>query len=494
METTRKSGLLFHPSSLPGKFGIGTLGKEAYKFVDFLIESGQKLWQILPLGPTGFGDSPYQCFSAYAGNPLLIDFEVLYQEGWLTQKDLLLKTTFDDSSVDYGKIFTFKYPLLKKAFVNFRKNTGIDKTKFTIFCRKNIHWLDDYSLFMALKEHFKNEPWTNWENKIKMRHDDTVNYYIEHLSEEIEFQKFIQYIFFKQWTELKSYANRNYIQIIGDVPIYISLDSADAWINSDIFLFDEHCNPIEVAGVPPDYFSETGQLWGNPIFNWDRLKETGFEWWLNRIKANLILYDIVRIDHFRGFEAYWSVNYGETTAVNGQWKLAPGKELFETIREKLGEIPIIAEDLGIITEKVEELRDNFQLPGMKVLQFAFDRDPKNDYLPHNYPKNCIVYTGTHDNDTIKSWYEQSDKIDKDFINNYLNFDERNISWSLIRLAWASTADIAITPLQDILNLGGESRMNTPGEAVGNWTWRLKKDQLTTEIAHNLKAMTEIYGR
>lgn len=492
----RSSGIICHITSLPGEYGIGTLGKQAFEFVDFLLQTGQKLWQILPLGPTGYGDSPYQCFSAYAGNPLLISLEQLRKDAWLSIAELDTSTEFNNEKVDFGKLIKHKIPLLKKAFERFETSVeSIDKVKFQDFCLRNEKWLNDFALFMALKSHFGGVAWVNWDSDIRLRKENALTQYTNELKDEINFHKFIQYIFFKQWLELKSYANNNGIKIIGDIPIYISSDSADAWTHSDLFMFDKERQPIEVAGVPPDYFSETGQLWGNPIFNWKKLKETNFAWWIERIKANQTLFDIIRIDHFRGFEAYWSIPFGEETAINGHWVKAPGKELYETIKKELGDIEIIAEDLGVITPEVEDLRDQFNLPGMKILQFANYSNGNDEYLPHNYPKNCVVYTGTHDNDTTISWYKNLDESEKEKVNNYLLSDGNKMNWSLLRAAWSSVADIAIAPLQDILGLDSEGRMNTPGVAAGNWNWRFLDGDLKKIINEDkLKKLTELFGR
>lgn len=497
MNFDRNSGILLHPTSLPGAFGIGTLGKEAFKFVDFLIEAGQKLWQVYPLGPTGFGDSPYQCFSAFAGNPLLINLENLVSEGLLSKKDLETNQEFDDNLVDYGKVITFKMPVLKIAFDNFKKKAAkIDKIRFENFCEENKEWLNDYTLFMSIKGHFGGKAWVEWEHDIKFRKKEAIEHYTNLLSYNVEFQKFTQYLFFKQWGELKAYANQNSIKIVGDIPIFVAFDSSDAWANPDIFLFDESRNPVKVAGVPPDYFSATGQLWGNPLYNWDKLEEEHFEWWVKRIKANLKVSDIIRIDHFRGFAAYWAVPFGESTAINGEWVPAPGKKLFEAIEKSLGVLPIIAEDLGDITPDVLELRDSFNFPGMKILQFAFDSGEENDYLPHTYPQNCIVYTGTHDNDTLVGWYTKASEKDKKWVQEYLNItgNEKTISWDFIRAAWASTAVIAIAPLQDVLGLGSEARINTPGLAAGNWQWRFNPKDINSRLAEKLYKLTKTYYR
>jgi len=490
----RSSGILLHITSLPGKYGIGTMGKEAYQFVDFLIESGQKIWQILPLGHTGYGNSPYQCFSAFAGNPLLIDIDMLVDDGLLQRNDIPQKD-FPNHKVAYNAVVDFVYPLLEKAYNNFvNNNSPVLKRKFENFCFKNSLWLEDYSFFMALKNHHNGEPWTNWEHKIKTRDHGTLNHFKHELKEEIEYYKFIQFLFFKQWLQLKSYANRNDIKIFGDLPIYVAFDSADAWANPDIFEFDENMNPINVAGVPPDYFSETGQLWGNPLYNWERLKETGFKWWLERIDQNFTLYDILRIDHFRGLAAYWSVPNGEENAINGRWAPAPGLQLLNTVFDTFGDAPIVAEDLGVITPDVVELREEFNLPGMKILQFAFDTAEENNFLPHTYNQNCVVYTGTHDNDTTLGHYNESTEEEKQIMRDYFNIDESDVCKSFIKLAWSTVGNKAIAPLQDLLRLGTEARMNFPGVPSGYWEWRYEKNMLTKDHAEELYEITKLYGR
>ena len=495
MNKLRSSGILLHPTSLPGKHGIGTLGAEAFKFIDFLSKSKQKIWQILPLGPTGYADSPYQCFSSNAGNPLLIDMDKLVEERLLEKNDLDSLTHLGDGPVDYGKVIDLKYPLLFKAATTFFRDSGQEhKAAYHQFLKTSSSWLPDYSIFMALKEHFGQKPWYKWDTPLKMKDDHAVMQYFGVLNGKIEFQKFMQFLFFRQWTAVKEYAHKNNILIIGDIPLYVALDSVDAWAHSDIFQFDKEKNPIAVGGVPPDYFSITGQLWGNPLFKWDILKQQGYKWWIDRIKANLILYDIIRIDHFRGFAGYWSVPYGEKTAINGKWIPGPGKELFECIKRELGEIPIIAEDLGVITVDVEELRDSFNLPGMKILQFAFDSSEANDYLPHNFPKNCVVYTGTHDNDTLMGWVKNANEEDRKYLLNYLSSSGDDLCWDLIRLAWASVAYTAIVPMQDILVLGSEARMNLPGTTVNNWMWRARTTDFSDELASKLAWLTELYGR
>ena len=486
----RKSGILLHPTSLYGKEGIGTLGDSLYEFINFLSKSKQKLWQIFPLGPTGYGDSPYQCFSAFAGNPYLIDLETLAKEGYLSFEDINIDFGDDVEKINYGLIYERKLPILRKAYINFKEDDD-----FTKFEKENSYWLEDFAQFSAFKEYFGGISWLEWPKEYKNRDSKALETLNSKLENEIKYFKFLQYIFFKQWKNVKAYANSKGIEIIGDIPIFVSMDSADAWSNNEIFQFDKDRNPVKVAGVPPDYFSATGQLWGNPLFDWDKLKETGYKWWIDRVKANLSLYDIIRIDHFRGFESYWSINYGEETAINGKWEKGPGMDLFNAIRESLGDLNIIAEDLGTLTDDVVKLKNDTGFPGLRILQFAFSQDPENEYLPHNYDNNTVVYTGTHDNDTTNSWFSNLNDIEKQEVREYINvYDDNGIVYGLIRVALSSVADIAIIPMQDYLNLGGFARINTPGLAAGNWQWRLKNDGLSDELAKTISHLTEIYGR
>ncbi len=494
MQYDRSSGLLLHITSLPGPYGIGTMGREAFRFVDFLSESGQKIWQLLPLGHTGYGDSPYQCFSAFAGNPLLIDLDKLIEAGLLNSADLP-QDNFDPDFVDFGAVFNYKYPLLKKAYDRFSQSaTKLQRMQFETFCLSNRDWLNDYAFFMALKNHHQGKSWVEWDAPLKRRDAAAMERYREHLAGEIEFFRFVQFLFFRQWFELKSYANLNHIQIIGDIPLYVAFDSADAWANPELFDFDEDLNPVTVAGVPPDYFSETGQLWGNPIYNWEHLASTGFSWWVDRIRANFRLYDILRIDHFRGLAAYWAVPFGEKTAINGRWIEAPGREMLEAVFQNLGHVPIVAEDLGVITPDVEALRDDFGLPGMKILQFAFDSAEENEFLPHTYNKNTVVYTGTHDNDTTLGRYMESTEAEKQQMRDYFLIDESDPAASFIRLAWSSVSVMAIAPLQDVLRLDTNARMNFPGKASGYWRWRYRGEMLTSNHAAELLSLTKIFGR
>ncbi len=494
---TRKSGILLHPTSLPGKYGIGTLGKEAFSFIDFLIKSGQRIWQTCPLGPTGYGDSPYQCFSAFAGNPLLIDLELLVKERLLTTKDITPDKPFPEDHVDYGRLFQWKYPILKKAYVNFiKKNDPVEIKKFERFTETNKSWLEDYSLFMSIKDSFNGKPWSEWPSKLKTREPHALSEHRVKLAKDVEYYDFMQYIFFKQWKALKAYANTNYITVIGDIPLYVAYDSADAWANPEMFLFDKDSNPTCVAGVPPDYFSATGQMWGNPIYDWERMKKDGFKWWIARLRGNLELSDIIRFDHFRGLLAYWSIPYGDKTAENGKWERGCGEELFAIIHQELGEIPMIAEDLGIITDDVVALRERYSLPSMKILQFAFDslEASSKTFIPHVYNQRCVVYTGTHDNDTAQGWFNAAKKIDKDYVRKYLNITGNKVSFSFIRSAWSSTAMLAIAPMQDVLSLDSSSRMNTPGTPSGNWMWRYKANKITPKIISDLAEITKLYGR
>ena len=493
----RSSGILFHPTSLPGKYGIGTLGKEAYAFIDFLKKSRQKLWQIFPLGPTGYGDSPYQSFSSFAGNPYLIDFDLLIEAHLLSEEDLR-DVFFGDNEeyIDYGAIYNQKYPLLRRAYENFKSSDNHEmRENLEHFKRENASWLNDYSLYISLKNHFNGLPWNEWAHDIKNREHGAMEHYRNELADDIEYHNFIQFLFFKQWGDVKRYANENGIKIIGDIPIFVAADSSDAWANPEIFLFDEERKPVKVAGVPPDYFSATGQLWGNPLYNWQKLKETNYSWWVERVRANLSTCDIIRIDHFRGFEAYWAVPYGDDTAINGQWEPGPGIDLFNAIKSQLGELPIIAEDLGLMTQGVIDLREATGFPGMKILGFAFDSGEENDYLPHTYTKNCVVYTGTHDNDTLIGWFQKAKEEDRQFARDYLNSrSDDEIHWNAIRGAWSSVANMAISPVQDFLGLGSEARINTPGVAAGNWQWRLRHGVLTDELAERIAKLTKVYSR
>jgi 4-alpha-glucanotransferase len=496
MPFSRASGVLLHPTSFPSRFGIGDLGSEAYQFIDFLAASGQQIWQILPLGPTGYGDSPYQCFSAIAGNPMLISPDRLQEQGLLTEEDL---SNLPDlpSPINFGWVIHIKLPLLQKACAAFRTQaTPEQQDAFQEFCQQKAAWLDDYALFMALKDAHGGASWHTWKTEIVQRQLDALEAARQTLTNQIFFHQFVQFQFFQQWLDLKQYAAQRQIQILGDLPIYVAHDSAEVWAHPEIFRLDEATGlPELVAGVPPDYFSETGQLWGNPIYNWQRLQEQDFAWWVQRIEAMLECVDLIRIDHFRGFEAYWAVPYGEPTAINGEWVQAPGRTFFKHLDDVLGKLPIVAEDLGLITPEVEELRDEFAFPGMKILQFAFDSEADNPYLPFNYPRNSVVYTGTHDNDTTLGWFNKRSPEGQERVRRFLGCTSpEGIHWDLIRLAMSSVSDLAIIQLQDLLGLDTEARMNAPSQQLGNWGWRYSSDALTDELRERLRYMTEIYGR
>jgi len=494
MRFERSSGILLHPTSLPSDFGIGDLGAAAYQFVDLLVECQQKLWQICPLGPTGYGDSPYQCFSAFAGNPLLVNFEMLVAEGLLTETDLAHEP-FDDHAVDYGRVIQAKTAVLKLAHQHFVNSGSAEQRQaYEAFCQQQAAWLDDYALFIALKDQHGGAVWNTWETALVKRDPATLATWREKLAAQIAYQKFIQFLFFKQWFAVKAYANSKGLKIIGDVPIFVAFDSVDAWAQPDLFFFDESGHPTYVAGVPPDYFSATGQLWGNPLYRWDVMQAQGYQWWISRFAKTLEIVDIIRVDHFRGFAKYWRVPANETTAINGSWEPGPGVELFRTIEGALGELPIIAEDLGVITEDVVELRQACNFPGMKILQFAFDSGEANDYLPHTYDKNCVVYTGTHDNDTTRGWYEKASAEDQEAVTSYLQSDGQDICWDFIHAAWASVADIAVIPLQDLLGLDSTARMNTPSTLGVNWKWRFTWDMIPAAALTRLKSFTQMYGR
>ncbi|WP_291648830.1 4-alpha-glucanotransferase [Clostridium sp.] len=489
----RSSGILMHISSLPGKYGIGTFGMEAFAFIDFLKKSGQGCWQILPLGQTSYGDSPYQCFSAFAGNPYFIDFDLLEKYGLLAKKDYsTLDYGLDENCVDYAKLFINKNKVLRIAYENSKNKYDKEINKFI---EENKFWLEDYALYMAVKNHFNLVSWQNWNDDIRLRKKEAIDSYKALLKDEIDYWIFIQYMFFKQWYSLKKYANSNGIKIIGDIPIYVSEDSADIWSNPEYFNVDENMLPITVAGCPPDTFSETGQLWGNPIYNWNNLDKDGYSWWIDRVRESFKLYDVVRIDHFRGFEAYWEIPYGNKTAEFGQWTKGPGIKLFNAIKSKLGDVNIIAEDLGMMTDEVIELRDTAGFPGMKILQFGFGEGDSRD-LPHNYPVNCVAYTGTHDNDTVCGWYNVTgSKKEIEKAKKYLNLTyEEGIARGLIRGVWGSPAYLAITTMQDLLGLGNDARMNMPSTLGGNWIWRASAKDINNKLAEEIYDLTKLYGR
>ena len=491
----RLSGILMHPTSLPGPYGIGDLGPESYAFVDYLKRAGQHLWQTLPLGPTGQFNCPYQCFSSFAGQPLLISPDLLRKDGLLTDSDLADVPDFPADKVDYGPVGEYKKGLYKKAYAAFRdlpEDSELVKL-FDTFCRET-DWLDDYAMFMAIKASKKGIYWLEWEKKYRKPTKTQKTVIARELEDEIRYEKFLQWVFFRQWLALKAYANEQDVWLIGDIPIFVSPDSADVWSEPQMFKLDKDGFPKVVAGVPPDYFSATGQLWGNPLYDWKYHQKTGFSWWMKRIKAQLTLSDIVRIDHFRGLESYWEIPADAETAVEGKWVPGPGDAFFETVQATFGkDLPIIAEDLGIITDEVKELRDRFDLPGMKILQFAFEGED-SDYLPYNQPQNCVCYTGTHDNDTSVGWYEKAPEKARDKVRRYMNTDASSIHWDFIRTCLGSPARIAIVPIQDVFGQGSDCRMNVPGVADGNWAYRARKDLFTDWVAEYLKSVTELFGR
>jgi 4-alpha-glucanotransferase len=501
----RASGILLHPTSLPGSFGIGDLGDEAYAFIDFLAASAQRLWQVLPLGPTGYGDSPYQCFSAFAGNTLLVSPRRLIQIGLLSAEDLGSAPRFRPGRVDFGQVITFKQALLEKAYASYKRDDAGLNGEFNSFCSEAAWWLEDYAMFRALKDAHGGVAWTEWEPRFASREAAAMAAARETLRDRIEAEKFFQFLFSKQWSELKAYCRNRGISIVGDAPIFVALDSADVWTHPELFKLDGERRPIVVAGVPPDYFSKTGQLWGNPIYDWEAMRATGFRWWINRLRATLQTVDLLRIDHFRGFAACWEVPGRDETAERGQWVQVPGRELFTVLGNTLGELAIIAEDLGVITPDVEALRDDFGFPGMRVLQFAFRGDSKTIDLPHNYIRNCVVYTGTHDNDTTVGWLRSKPgrgstrdasqiESERAYCLRYLNSDGSQIHWDLIRAAWASVANTAVAPLQDVLGLDSRARMNLPASQRGNWQWRFRAGALTRKLSDRLGELTELYGR
>jgi len=501
MRFPRGSGILLHPTSLPGRYGIGDLGDAAYTFVDFLVSAGQTRWQVLPLSPTGYGDSPYQGLSAFAGNPMLISPKKLVEAGHLSAADLEDGPAFPDDRVDFGPVIDHKTSLLNRAFANFcAQAPARQQAAFARFCQDEAAWLDDFSLFMALKEAHDLRPWNEWEPELRTRQPEALEHWTKTLAREIENQKYRQWQFFEQWLALKTYANERGIRIIGDIPIFVAHDSADVWANTGLFYFDAELRQTVQSGVPPDYFSKTGQLWGHPLYRWDVMAQEGYAWWIARFRMAFTQADVVRIDHFRGFYNYWEVPAGEKTAVKGRWLYGPGADLFHAVTAALGEVAIIAEDLGDFDDEsragVTALQAEFGYPGMKVLQFAFGNGPSAPFLPHNFCREWVVYSGTHDNDTTVGWYQvTSTEAERDYARKYLGSDGSDIAWDLIRLGWASTAHTAMTTAQDLLSLGHESRMNTPS-TVGppNWCWRLRPGALTADVARRLRELTAIYGR
>jgi len=492
--SARSAGILLHPTSLPGRFGIGDLGPSAYGWVEALARAHQTYWQVLPLGPTGYGDSPYQCFSAFAGNPLLVSPELLVRDELLTTDDLA-SVHYPGGTVDYGTVIAFKNRLFTHVWANFKRGQGAKlRAPFEEFCREHAEWLDDFGLFMAYKEKHDGHNWLTWPEDLLLRRPEALKRVRKELDDEIKQYQFRQFLFFRQWKALKEFANERGIQLIGDIPIFVAIDSADVWAHSELFLLDKKKQPTFVAGVPPDYFSATGQLWGNPHYDWDEMRRRGYSWWIARIKATLELVDVIRLDHFLGFSAAWHIPAGKPTAQIGEWIPGPGVEIFQAIRLALGKLPLIAEDLGLVTAEVEEMRQVLHLPGMRILQFAFGGGVENRFLPHNYEPNTVVYTGTHDNDTTLGWYREITDNERDLVRRYLGRDGHDISWDMIRLAWMSVADYAIAPLQDLMGLGTEARMNTPGRPGGNWCWRLGDGQLHEWMIERIGELTTLYGR
>lgn len=495
MNQPRSSGILLHPTSLPGPDGIGDLGPESYRWLDFLAEAGCQLWQILPLGPTGYGDSPYQCFSAFAGNPYLISPALLMDDDLIMLEDLADRPAFPEETVDFGPAIIWKVKLLEKAYQHFKSTKKKTlKQAFDQFKQDKKFWLQDYALFMAIKTSQNGVSWENWDEPLRKREQKALDAFISQHEDAIEQQCFYQFIFFKQWDAIRDYAHQKDIKIIGDIPFVIAYDSADVWANPDLFYLDKHGLPTVVAGVPPDYFSSTGQLWGNPLYIWENHKKTGYNWWFERIKSVLTQVDIIRLDHFRGFEAYWEVPYGNPTAEHGVWKKGPGFDFFDALQKTLGDLPLIAEDLGLITPEVDALRMRYNLPGMKIMQFGFAGDTDDSFLPHNYTENYAAYTGSHDNNTVRGWFDHANYKEQDLCRRYLARADKDIVWAMIRNLWQSIARLTLSPMQDFLELGEAARMNFPGKASGNWQWRMKPEALTHELASYIFEINYLYGR
>jgi len=495
MSFERASGVLLHPTSLPGPYGIGDIGPEAYNWVNFLASAGFSLWQVLPLGPTGYGDSPYQCFSAFAGNPLLVSPDLLLSEDLLHPDDVIKKEDFSPDHVEFGKVIPYKLGILDTSFIHFKQSGSTElKGALKKFKLKESHWLEDFALFMAIKEANGGGPWIDWPEKFRKRDSKALKQFKTENEIAIERHAYRQFLFFRQWERLKDYAHEQNLKIIGDIPIFVAHDSADVWAHPELFFMDEEGNPLVVAGVPPDYFSPTGQLWGNPLYRWDLHAADRYSWWVSRLEAVLSTVDIIRLDHFRGFSGYWEIPASEKTAIKGKWVPGPGKDFLHKIKDALGELPIIAEDLGVITEEVEDMRVTFDLPGMKIVVFAFDSDASNIFLPHNYTQDYVVYTGTHDNDTALGWYKRVDEEERDFARRYLARDGHDISWDLIRAAWSSVAVFALAPMQDLLSLDNSARMNYPSTLGGNWVWRMPSDALSEALRARIAEMNDLYGR
>ena len=510
MKFPRAAGILLHPTSLPGRYGIGELGAEAYRFIDFLAESRMKIWQVLPLNPTGFGDSPYQSFSAFAGNPMLISLDALAEQGLLDRAELENAPRFPEDQVDFAEVIAYKRPMLTKAALNFHeRGAHAERAEYAAFTANNAAWLDDFVLFMSAKDKHEGRVWTEWDPSIARREPAAIDKWRTLHATAIEVQKFWQFEFFRQWGALKRYAHEHRVRVMGDIPIYVAHDSADVWASPQLFWLDDAGRPLKVAGVPPDYFSATGQLWGNPIYRWELMREQGFRWWIERFRGALTMFDMVRVDHFRGFEAYWEISAGETTAINGQWIKAPGAQLFETLTKALGDLPIVAENLGVITPEVEAIRHRFGFPGMAILQFAFSTDAQAPtFRPHNYERELVAYTGGHDNDTMFGWWRSgtgestrsADDVRKEHHDAQRYFDvfeadfDREVNWIYIREVMSSVAATVLFPMQDVLGLGSEARMNVPGTLGRNWRWRMAPGSLDPEDAERLREYAEMYDR
>ncbi len=495
MKYKRSSGILLHPTSLPGPYGIGDIGPWAHRWIDFLAGAGCGLWQVLPIGPTGYGDSPYQCFSSFAGNPLLISPDLLLNEDLLHPDDLCDRPSLPDDRVDFGQLIPWKSGVLDRSFIRFQHTKSPKlSAEMEQFRQEQSTWLEDYALFMAIKESHGGAAWHSWEKPLRQQQSEAITKFRQQHEVDIQRQVYRQFLFFRQWKKLRNHAHEKNIQIIGDIPIFVAHDSTDVWVNPQLFYLDETGMPTFVAGVPPDYFSPTGQLWGNPLYRWEVHAQDGYAWWLKRIQATLSMLDIIRIDHFRGFAGYWEIPGKAETAEKGRWVAGPGKALFESIRNALGDLPIIAEDLGVITPDVIELRESFNLPGMKIFQFAFDSTPEDPFLPHHYPVNCVVYTGTHDNDTALGWYKRVSEEEKSVYRLYMDRDGSNVSWDLIRGVWSSVAMFGLAPMQDFLKLGNEARMNYPGNPSGNWMWRMSSHDQSPDLQAKIKELNYLYSR
>lgn len=495
MRFPRSTGTLVHPTSFPSNYGIGDLGDDAKQFINFLQETGQTIWQVLPLSPTGYGNSPYASYSAFAGNPYLISPDILIEKGLVTSEEAEKAKLPSTTKTEYEQVFQNKDRLLKTAAANFYESkSSEDEAKLKEFKQANEEWLPDYCLFMACSKAHNRDPWNLWKPELTQRKSAAIKKFTKENRNEIDYQTWLQFEFFNQWNDLKNYANNKNVRVVGDIPIFVDHNSADVWANPKYFEVDKQGNRQLVAGVPPDYFSKTGQLWGNPLYKWDALKNDGYSWWINRFEQMFDLFDAIRVDHFRGFDEYWTVSAEEGTAENGEWRKGPAHDLFETIREKLGNLPIIAEDLGVMTPGVEKLRDDFEFPGMKILQFAFGSDAGNSYLSHNFNQNCVVYTGTHDNNTTIGWYNSAPEVEKHRAREYTRSDGSEIHWDLIRYGMLSVADQAIFPLQDFMNLGAEHRMNIPGTAQGNWEWRFTHEMLQNIDRERIQYLINLSNR